>query len=249
MSTAAPPKGFTGLIISIGLMVVLPTAGLLITVQLIWNSNPNFFDSLWTSKFELCSRLWLLASFFSTAIVTGSIVRSFIFSARYNKVRADKRFASYAQAMYFYVIGLLLLGLILLFIPHYLYAVWVMKIVALVTALWMWLFDWLILRILKSYDQADPNSITDADRKLIEELMGDFSDTIRLIDRPTAMAIAFVILLSYLYLKWILPTETMTFGSKSHNDTEVFILGLSCGAVAVELWFANFLFWLLFRDN
>jgi hypothetical protein len=227
-------KGSTTLIISTGSLLVIPTLGFW-ALCLLWYKHPDYYNEVWYSKFELCGRLWLLASFFSTLIVTGVILYSFIFDKRYNFLRTDRRFKSYVLAIGIFVILIPLSGiLVTLLFPSANGAIWIMKLMALATAFWMWFFDYRILRIVKVRD---------------ESLKDEFTNTVWLIDCPTSMAIAFVIILSYLYLYWFLPFNSVPGQANSVHDSEAFVMGLSCGAVAVELWFANFLFWFLFGRN
>ena len=103
-----------------------------------------------------------------------------------------------------------------------------MKVLALVIAVMMWICDANLLKIVKN----DP------------DLHRLFQNVVRLIDGPTAGSIALVIVLAAVYLHVVLPNEI-----KPVNTNEIFVMGLSSGAVAVELWFANLLFWLIGREG
>lgn len=231
MSTSAESanwRSYGSLLGSILLMGILPTVGLIGGAWLL-DTDPMFFGKIWNSKYDVGGRLWLLAGFVSTWWITGAVVNSFIVDPRFNAVRDGTRFAFYAKAVSRCVAVLPLIGLMALFLPASWGGVWSMKVLALLTALLMWLFDKKILEIVAGKDQ---------------HLQKIFHNTVRLIDRPTTGAVALILLLAPIYLRLVLPNDV-----KYLNSNEIFVMGLSSGAVAVELWFANLLFWLIEREG
>jgi hypothetical protein len=220
-------KSYLSLFGSILIMLAVPILGMKLGAYAL-DKDP-FFSKCWRSKYDVAGRSWLFAAFCSTFWITGTLVSSFVADDRFNAVRHGTQFSSYVKGIIRYTTLVMVIGIILVFLPtSWAGGVWSMKGLALATALFMWWIDSKILKIV-----ADKNP----------ELKTVFRDTVRLIDIPTAGAVAFVIVLAALYIYVFLPHDT-----KSSDFNEVFVMGLSCGAVAVELWFANLLFWILGRE-
>lgn len=220
-------KNFGSLIVSIGIMGALPTFGLMGLLPQ-RAKYPTFFGVIWASKYDLCGRLWIEASFLSTLILTGSILWNFLTDNRFDKFRRSKRFSIPAILLIFISITWVIVGgLCTAFLAADQGAIWVLKFMAFLLALAMLIMDYIILQEVKNLEPA---------------LEDEFRRTVNLIDFPATLSILFIIGLSYVYLYWLIPAEP-----NSPHESEIFIMGLSSGAVAVEVWFANFFFWYLLR--
>lgn len=223
-------KTYASLIVPTLFMFGIPIIGFPFGSKLIDShlSTQSLLGMIWSSRYDFGGRLWLLGSFITTLIVTLKVVNGFMLDDRYNCLRKVKHFRTYANAVLGFAIALPFLGLFGLFVPVSWGGMYVMKGLALITGIWMLLFDLLMLKVVSDKDPT---------------LKREFSETVRLIDIPVTGSIFLVLALAYSYAHWILPPDTNLVSSN-----EIFVVGLSSGAVAVEIWFANLLYWLLFHQ-
>ncbi len=233
-------------------MLVLPT---LITSIAQWadslkNAGYSFSDHLgriWPSLQEVIARAWLLAGFFATGIVTLAVNTAIKNDGRFDDVRKDWLFRvlSLANSGLAYVILLVPFGIVVAASPND--GIRWLKYAALGTACWMLVIDSLLWWMFSERARRRPD-------KYLER---QFRRTSLLVDLPTALAIIMVLYLSSRYAD-ILPLTGVDVAplcpclAKVETDrirvgSEMFLVGLSSGAVAVELWFANFVYWMLFR--
>ncbi len=236
--------GYRSLAFSIIVMVIVPTFGLWVGVTLL--TQQPLFQNVWESKYDLCGRLWLLASFISTTLVTVAIMFEIITDERFNTFRTQRNFSSSVKSIIIISIILPLAGLAAALIPYRAHGMWIMKALALGIALGMLGLDIRIKNIVRRANQQANDT-----KSLHKSLEREFAAVVRLVDIPTTFAIALVMALSALYLLFLPTMTTPTDVSLPpyHNDSEIFVQGLSSGAVAVELWFANFLFWMMLRRH
>src|SRR5690349_5430661 len=79
-----PTRTIFTLGISLVALVTLPTAGYVLV--------KSFFSSIWGSPYDACGRLWLLASFLTTMLITNNVISEIVGSSKYDAVRHDLKF-------------------------------------------------------------------------------------------------------------------------------------------------------------
>lgn len=216
---------------SIGFMLAVPTVGFSLGTRLLGLGSLHFLMGLcWSSLYDFGGRLWLLASFGTTLIITYKVITSFMIEQEYDCLRKLKRFPYYAHFVLLFAIFLPFAGMLCLVWPVSLYGLNAMKGLALATAIWMLVFDWFMLSAVRKMKNA--------------RLTKDFRDVVFLIDIPVTGSIFLTLVLALSYKHLLLPTDTI-----SGRFNEVFVTGLSAGAIAVEIWFANLIFWILFHSE
>jgi hypothetical protein len=225
ISDPTPPGSTTRttatLVFAILTVILLPTLGYEIAKRI---SVPA-----WASPYDGCGRLWLLGSFLTTFFITKNVMKEILSSEKYNQVRGNQIFVRCTS--YIQHVSLLALGISIVltfFIPAQYNPILIMKVLGMTVAASMFFLDWIILALVKH------------DKHLRKE----FHSTVWFVDLPTFSAITFVVAI-YCAYQYILPSHALS----NNNDTDIFLMGLSSGAVAVELWFANLLFFLVFRDD
>src|SRR5688500_5563354 len=119
--------GYKSLITSIALMVLIPTLGLWGCTYLQASYPDGFFKNAWESKYDICGRLWLFASFASTTLVTVTIMLEIIRDDRFNTIRAQRQFNNSVLIIIVIAIFLPILGFAGLMTPPP-YALWMMKL-------------------------------------------------------------------------------------------------------------------------
>ena len=153
----------------------------------------------------------------------------FLVDEQYNQVRKKPLFSLSALLVYGLAIALPFIGLVGFFAPVKFGGMFFMKWLALGTALAMLVFDILMLI---------------AVRKECDKLKKEFTRVIIMIDLPVFLSICLTLKLAHYYLSSLLPN----FVGPSLSNA-VFVHGLTAGAVAVEIWFANFLFLYLLHES
>jgi hypothetical protein len=231
LNEPAPPlrtRTIFALVVSLVALLTLPTLGYVIAKTYL----ASFFSSIWGSPYDACGRLWLFASFLTTALITNIVVTEIVGSAKYDGVRHDPNFVKCANYIRHLPTVALIVGLVLTFFtPARFDPIFYLKLMALAVAALMFVLDFLILSVVRATD---------------DSLRKEFSTTLWYVDLPTFSAILLVILIFFIY-KLVLPASDIA--ALKHSDNEIFLMGLSSGAVAVELYFANLLFFLVFRDD
>jgi len=179
-------------------------------------------------------------------MITGKVLDDVVTDERYNDVR--KRLHWWSKLTRWSLSAWVILGLVALpvsrLVPlplghhHILNLNWLsdpilnMKFLALAAAMMMWRLDKHMVKVVQT------NS----------DLKEQFEDTVRYIDVPTLLAVVITLALSCIYSMDYFPFEGKFVYSQSPERVgNVFVGGLSSGAVAVELCFANFLYWILSR--
>src|ERR1700735_3980076 len=81
--------GYFSLLISLLFMVLIPIFGITVGAKLFEPSNPykSLSGLCWTSLYDFGGRLWLLASFATTLIITYKVITDFMVDERYDCLR------------------------------------------------------------------------------------------------------------------------------------------------------------------
>jgi hypothetical protein len=187
---------------------------------------------IWESKYDCASRLWLLGSFFTTLVITSKVFYSLLIDSDYNQVRKKPLFSISAFLVLGLSIALPFTGCIGFFAPVNWGGVFFMKGLALGSACSMFVFD--LLMLIAVWKECD-------------KLKKEFTKVLIMVDLPVVCSIAFVIHLAHTYNDSLLPF--FVGSSASPGSNAVFVHGLSAGAVAIEIWFANFLFFYLLNES
>lgn len=213
-------------VLAIAIVILLPITGSTLLVGVI--ENTPFFVETWGNRIEFSARLWLLASFISSVFFTVTVTISFVIDGRYQTLREHKIFKYTAIGVIIFLVIFVVLSLITFIIPAEYYGIWPMKLLALLAALIIWILDYSLLWVAR-------------DKEAGPDLIQEFANTVRLIDIPVFISIFLV-----LALAWIYHYPPILGGKEHHDAAAAFSTGFSAGAVAVELVFANLIYWLSF---
>lgn len=176
-------------------------------------------------------RRWLSASFAGSVTITGYVLWQMIIDNEFDDIRGHNRFKKlYAPGIIIVMIGLIIGAIIFCFYSPNAVDTWIRhysrggvsaaELLALFSALVVFWLDWMLLKALDTKSSLRK-------RHLI---------TVYLIDFPLAIAIIFILFFAEMY--------SIIWPMESPHSTVNFVYGFSSGAVAVELYFANIIFWI-----